>query len=109
MPELPYFPFYGSDWLGDSMVRRMPLEARGVYIDLLCHAWDAGCIPSDRDEIAHMLGIQRRKLDSLWSSIEPWWKSDGNGGLINPRQERERAKQKAKRKAGASRTNSEQS
>lgn len=100
MPALPYVPFYCSDWLGDTRVRRMTLEERGAYFDLLCHAWDAGTIPADPGERAHMLGVTPRKLAALWPRIEPCWRSDGNGGLVNPRLERERDKQAARRTAG---------
>lgn len=100
MPELPYVPFYCSDWLGDTKVRRMSLEERAVHFDLLCHSWQEA-VPADPDERAHLLGITRRKLDALWRRVGPCWQSDGNGGLVNPRMEKERAKQKAKRKAGS--------
>jgi uncharacterized protein YdaU (DUF1376 family) len=101
VPELPYVNFYCSDWLGDTKVRRMSHEQRGIHIDLLCHAWgeDDGAIPADPDELAHLLGVTRRKLDSLWPKVGVAWESNGNGGLVNPRLERERAKQQAKRNA----------
>ena len=100
MPRLPYVPFYCSDWLGDSKVRRMSLEQRGAYFDLLCHAWDDGAIPANADQRAHLLGITKRKLNSLWPGIAPCWVSNGNGGLVNPRLEREREKQASKQTAG---------
>jgi hypothetical protein len=98
VPELPYFPFYGSDWLGDSKVRRMPLEARAVHIDLICHSWDIGPIPADPDEASHLLGLPVKKFKTLWPKVEVCWESDGNGGFLNPRLEKVRAKQRAKRK-----------
>lgn len=97
MPELPYVNFYCSDWLGDSKVRLMPLEARALHIDLLCHAWNLGYIPKDRDQLASLLGVQRRKLESLWPHLEPCWEPDGNGGFVNKRMEKERQKQRNKR------------
>jgi uncharacterized protein YdaU (DUF1376 family) len=97
MPELPYVNFYCSDWLGDSKVRRMPLEARALHIDLLCHAWNVGNVPVDFDECASMLGVTKAKLKALWPKLEPCWESDGSGGLVNRRLEKERQKQRAKR------------
>lgn len=99
MPELPYAPFYFSDWLGDTKVRRMTYEERGVYFELLANSWQEP-IPADLNEVAHLLGIPRRKLDSLWKKVGACWVSDGNGSLLNPRLERERAKQKGQQKAG---------
>lgn len=97
MPELPYVNFYCSDWLGDSKVRLMPLEARALHIDLLCHAWNLGGVPEDDSERARLLGIDTRKLRSLWPALEPCWLSDGEGGLVNRRLEKEREKQRTKR------------
>lgn len=105
MPELPYVNFYCSDWLGDSKVRKMPLEARAVHIDLLCHAWNLGSIPADKDECAQMLGVPKRKLAALWPKVAPCWESDSNGGFVNARLEREREKQQAKRNARKSGSN----
>jgi uncharacterized protein YdaU (DUF1376 family) len=101
VPELPYVPFYVSDWLADSSVRRMSLEQRGLYIDLLCHAWDGGSIPSDTSERAHMVGLSVPKLRKLWPKLDACWESNGNGGLVNPKMEQVRAKQKAKQTAGS--------
>jgi uncharacterized protein YdaU (DUF1376 family) len=100
VPELPYVNFYCSDWLGDSKVRLMPLEARALHIDLLCHAWNLGHIPADKDECAQLLGVQRRKLESLWPKLAPCWVSDENGGFVNKRMEKEREKQRKKRGEG---------
>jgi uncharacterized protein YdaU (DUF1376 family) len=98
MPELPYVNFYVSDWLGDSIVRRMPLEARALHIDMLCHAWNVGNVPADLEECAAMLGVTKRKLETLWPKLSPCWETDGSGGLVNKRMEKERQKQRAKRR-----------
>lgn len=102
MPRRPYVQFYFSDWLGDTKLRRLSLEQRAVHFELLCHAWDAedGTVPADLGERALMLGVTTQKLKSLWPKLEPLWISDGNGGLVNPRVVRDRAKQKAKQEAG---------
>jgi hypothetical protein len=33
--QMPYIKFYGRDWLGDHLLRIVPPEVRGVWIDLL--------------------------------------------------------------------------
>lgn len=99
MPELPYVPFYCSDWLGDTKVRLMTLEERAIHFDLLCHSWQAP-LPADHGDLARLLGVPARKLESAWKRVGQCWQSNGNGGIENPRLEKERAKQKAKRKAG---------
>lgn len=99
-PELPYFPFYGSDWLGDSKVRRMSLEARAVHLELLCHSWNIGPIPAGEPRVvAHLLGLSQKKFEALWQQIAPCWQQEG-GDWWSPRLEKVRAKQKGKRKGG---------
>lgn len=100
MAELPYAPFYFSDWLGDTKVRRMNYEERGMYFELLAHAWQDP-IPKDMDDIAHILGVTPARLEKAWKKIGPCWISDGNGSLLNPRLEKERKKQAAKRQSGS--------
>lgn len=46
--KLPHMPFYPRDWRGDANLRRCSLEARGVWIELLCLMWDC----SDRGVLA---------------------------------------------------------
>lgn len=101
MSGLPYFPFYGEDWLGSSRTKLMSFEERGMYIDCLCHAWALGAIPADEKRRAHLLGTSPATLRRLWPAIAPLWESDGNGGLVNPKLEKVRAKQKTKQKAGS--------
>lgn len=95
MPELPYVNFYCSDWLGDSKVRRMGAEARGLHIDLICHSWQEP-LPADKEVLAEMLGVQRRKLETLWPKLATCWETDGHH-LVNKRLEKERQKQRKKR------------
>jgi uncharacterized protein YdaU (DUF1376 family) len=49
--------------------------------------------------LAEMLGVQRRKLDSLWSRLDPCWAVEGDH-LVNKRLEKEREKQRKKRGEG---------
>lgn len=35
--ERPSFQFYPADWLADSRLRACSMQARGLWIDLLCH------------------------------------------------------------------------
>lgn len=36
MAKLPSFPFYPTDWLGDTNLKRCSHAAKGVWMDLLC-------------------------------------------------------------------------
>jgi uncharacterized protein YdaU (DUF1376 family) len=87
---LPYFKFYPGDWLSDATVRRMPLEARGLYWELLAIAWKEGGIPDDPSQLAGWLGLTPKRFERLWPHIEECWVHGKNGHLVNPRQEKER-------------------
>lgn len=108
MPELPYVSFYCSDWLGDSKVRRMSLEARAVHFELICHSWDIGPIPAGEPLlVARLLGLTQKKYEALWEEIKPCWQQEGNDWW-SPRLEKERAKQRAKRKGRKSESDADQ-
>lgn len=100
MTKPPAFQFYASDFRAAPEVMAMSFEERGVYVWLLTVAWDEEGIPADLEKVRKLLpGISKRKLDSIWPSLEPCWESDGNGKLVNPRMERVRATQREHSKA----------
>lgn len=50
--------FYPADWLLGTSA--MSPEARGAYIDLICHSWDrGGCIPDDEDILIRLARVDR--------------------------------------------------
>lgn len=40
MAKLPHMPLYYKDWLSDANLCRCTLQAKGLWIDLLCLMWD---------------------------------------------------------------------
>ena len=95
MACLPYLKFYPADWLAARKVRRLTPEARALYFDLLCVAWNEGGIPADCDELAidaAQWGYTRRRFDKAWNQVEQFWVHGRDGTLVNPRQEAERVK-----------------
>lgn len=59
----PSFQFYPRDFLADSAVRAMTLEARGAYISLLCTAWESdepGVLPDDDEFLANVSDARDR-------------------------------------------------
>jgi uncharacterized protein YdaU (DUF1376 family) len=58
--KLPYFAFYPKDFSHDPKVRLMTFEQRGMYMELLCIAWEQeqpGTLPYDDVLLAKYLGI----------------------------------------------------
>jgi uncharacterized protein YdaU (DUF1376 family) len=98
--KAPAFQFYPADWVMST--RTMPVEARGVYIDLLSFAWTEGGLPADLDGLHTYVGLGKQKFKRLWDThLSSRWEGDGNGRLLNPRQEQEREKQRRWREKSA--------
>jgi uncharacterized protein YdaU (DUF1376 family) len=89
----PAFKFYAADFAMDT--RRMTAEQVGAYTRLLCDAWVNGSLPTDTGALSLIAGVPKRRFSaSVWPALEGCWKSDGNGGYVNPRLEVERKKQR---------------
>jgi uncharacterized protein YdaU (DUF1376 family) len=88
--ELPYMRLWVGDLQADLMNMGLTDEEFGVYMRLLLVAWKDGCIPADLRKLPRLVSATPRRFAALWPSIEHKWESNGNGGLVNPRQERER-------------------
>lgn len=66
--KAPYFNFYVSDWLSDTRVRGLDLEAKGAFIELLSHMWalNQNCsLPNDDKFLTRLLGIRPAKWQKL--------------------------------------------
>lgn len=88
--ELPFMRLWVRDFMADPDVQEMNVDELGAYFRLLLVAWEKGAVPADTKRQARLLKVSPRRLERLWEVIGPKWESDGNGGLVNPRQERER-------------------
>lgn len=101
MNNLPWFPLYGEDWARSTA--NLTPEAKGVYIDLLVHAWAEGGIPMDAEACRRIARADREEWARVWPALEGKWVAQ-DGRLVNPRQARERAEAdalaEAKRRGG---------
>lgn len=88
--DLPYMRLWVSDLQADLLNMGLTDEEFGVYMRLLLVAWKEGSIPLDMKQRARKVAASPARLQKLWPALESKWISDGNGGLVNPRQERER-------------------
>jgi len=101
MPEgLPYMRLWVSDLLADLAELGLTDEEFGIYMRLLCVSWKQGGIPAAHQDRARLVSASPARLSKLWPIIECKWVSNGNGRLINPRQEREREEAQKKSAAG---------
>lgn len=72
----PWMPWYVVDWLQDRDVKKMHRVARSMYFDLLNHEWLSGPFPDDVNEVASILGDDRRSVAAHWPSIRPRFEVD---------------------------------
>ncbi|HIA31734.1 MAG TPA: DUF1376 domain-containing protein [Nitrospinaceae bacterium] len=102
----PAFQFFPKDFLSDINVVLMSNQARGCYITLMSHEWEAqgNGITNKIEDIAKVCGENVEDMAMLWKSIEMCFKPHPKDStkLIHPRLEKERKKQKDNRKKRAS-------
>jgi len=104
--KAPWMPFYGADFFGDGLVRRMRRETRCLYLELLWHAWNEGGIPADPADVACVVDMDPESFTGHWEKLAAAWVKHPTkaGLLVNERQEKlreEKERVRAKRrKAG---------
>ena len=89
----PAFQFYASDFLTDYKVVVMSMEARGVYITLLAHAWLEKGLPDSEAQLARLCA-QPENWSEIWGEVRPCFE-EKDGRLYNKRMEREREQLKS--------------
>lgn len=90
--QRPAFQFYVNDYLTSEHVLCMSWIAKGVFVEMLCMAWNNVGLPADHSRIARMLRMPECEFADLMSGPlgDCWEEVDGR--LVNARQERERAR-----------------
>jgi 5-methylcytosine-specific restriction endonuclease McrA len=78
MSKLPWFKFYPSDWRAEPALRLVSLEARGLWIEMLCIMHDAnpsghllvGSQPLDAVGLAAVCGVSEQKVRACLHELE---------------------------------------
>jgi uncharacterized protein YdaU (DUF1376 family) len=96
--DLPFMKLWVGDLLKDVLEMGLTDEEFGVYMKLLCVAWERGSIFEDLKQNARWLSCADSRLKKLWPAFSHKWVPNGDGGLVNPKQEevREEALSKSK-------------
>ena len=94
-PALPYYPFYVQDFDEDEKVIGMTLAEVGLYLLTLNESWKRGYIPNDLQALALRIRRPLPEVRRAWPAVSKCWVT-GSSGLVNPRQEIEREKAKAR-------------
>lgn len=83
MPEKLFAEWFWIDrWVGSSAFS-LPLEARGLYREMLTQAWRRGAqLPNDHEQIRRMTGVTIAEWKRSWPLVKGYWKSEGST-LVN--------------------------
>lgn len=77
--------FWTDRWTGSSGFG-LPLEARGLYREMLTQAWHrGGRLPKDEGTIRRFCGVEREEWDRAWPLVAKFWREDGDS-LVNDTQ-----------------------
>jgi hypothetical protein len=76
--KLPWLKFYPSDWLSDEALRCCPLDARGLWIDLIAIMAKSeshghlliGGKPATNDQLARISGVSLERVSELLAELE---------------------------------------
>ncbi len=77
--KLPSFQFYPGDWMKDPGLRSVSLEARGLWIDMLCLLFESGRRgylqhstgkPVSDEQLARMTGCPSGQVSRLLQELE---------------------------------------
>jgi len=94
---LPYYPLYVQDFDESAVVMDMTLDEVGLYVLALNESWKRGSIPADLKSLALRIRRPLTAVKKAWPKVSARWQENGTPGfLVNPRQEKERAKAKDK-------------
>jgi len=74
--------FWTDRWFGSSAYF-LPLEARGLYRELLTRAWSlGGVLPADPAVLVRMVAATQEEWDRSWPLVEKYFVQQA-GGLVN--------------------------
>lgn len=77
--------FWTDRWIGSSAFL-LPMEARGVYREMLTQAWRRGArLPNDHEAIRRAIGATAPEWRRAWPAIKRFWRVEGND-LVNETQ-----------------------
>ena len=76
MAKDPAFLFYSKDWIEGTA--ELSIQAKGVYIDLLCYQHQKGDLPTDIEKIARLVRMSKEEVQPYWEEIKSKFEAKGN-------------------------------
>jgi uncharacterized protein YdaU (DUF1376 family) len=92
MAKSPWFKFYASDFLLDSKVDSLPLEAQAILIRMWSVIWIDGSIPCDPKIISRLCRVDVLQVQKNMQTLMQMFHKDVNGFLFSLRMDEEREK-----------------
>lgn len=80
----PWFRFFPKDYLGDTKVRVLTHQEKGILLDLWCYCAQDGSVPSDPAQLARLLKVSTREVSKALSVLRPFFQEEG-GALVSVR------------------------
>jgi len=78
--------FWTDRWIGSSGFL-LPMEARGLYREMLTQAWRRGAkLPNDHEAIRRAIGATNAEWKRSWPKVAGFWRVDGED-LVNDTQQ----------------------
>ena len=104
----PWLKFYPSDWRSDPMLRMCSIEARGLWMEMLCLMHEAGGYlrvngtALDVHQLARLAAIEQRKCSRLVAELQKngVFSVDENGQIFSRRILKDLAKAQQDRENG---------
>lgn len=94
--------FWVDRWMGSSAFL-LPIDARGLYREMLSQAWRRGArLPNDHETIRRAVGVTMKEWSRTWPAVERFWRVDGQY-LVNDTQLEVYAEAKARQDKSVSR------
>ena len=78
--------WFWTDRWERSSASALPLEARGLYREMLSRAWARGAqLPSDPAKVRRIVGATLEEWKRAWPLVSPYWQKR-NGLFVNETQ-----------------------
>lgn len=69
--------FWTDRWMGSSAFL-LPMEARGLYREMMTQAWLRGAkLPADHEAIRRATGCSLAEWKRCWPAVQPYWRVEG--------------------------------
>ncbi len=78
--------FWTDRWIGSSAFL-LPMEARGLYREMLTQSWRRGArLPADPETIRRAIGATPEEWSRAWPKVAGYWRETPAGLLVNDTQ-----------------------